>query len=194
LVEGFWNEELMVTRYVSFALRTERAGSPTLLQEVQQAIWSVNPNLPVSGVQTLQALQTESMAQTSFALVILGIAAGVALALGIVGIYGVIAYVATQRTREIGIRIALGAARTHVTGLFVRQGLLLAGGGIVLGAGAAALATRVMESMLFGVRATDPLTYALVALALGGIALIASYIPAARAARLDPATALRYQM
>jgi putative ABC transport system permease protein len=193
LVEGFWNEDLMAMRWASFAVRTERAGSPTLMQEIQQAVWSVNPNLPLSRVQTLEALQAESMAQTSFALVILGIAAGVALVLGIVGIYGVISYVATQRTREIGIRIALGAARGDVTGLFLRQALMLAGAGIVIGIAAAAGATRLMASMLFGVSATDPMTYAVVGLALGSTALVASYIPAARAARVDPSLALRWE-
>jgi putative ABC transport system permease protein len=194
LVEGMWLEDLMAMRYVSFAVRTERAGSPTLLQEIQQAVWSVNPNLPVSGVRTLETLQAESMAQTSFALVILGIASAVALILGIVGIYGVISYVATERTREIGIRLALGAARGDVTGLFLRQALLLAGIGIVIGMAAAVGATRAMASMLFGVSATDPLTYAIVGVALGSTALLASYIPAARAARVDPASALRHEI
>ncbi|MBA3887921.1 MAG: ABC transporter permease, partial [Acidobacteria bacterium] len=166
LVEGMWMDELRAVRYVSFAVRTERAGSPTLLQEIQQAVWAVNPNLPVSGVRTLETLQAESMAQTSFAMVILGIASAVALILGIVGIYGVISYVATQRTREIGIRIALGATRGDVTGLFLRQALLLAGVGIVIGMAAALGATRAMASMLFGVSATDPLTYAIVGVAL----------------------------
>jgi putative ABC transport system permease protein len=194
LVDGMWGDDVVAMRFASFAVRTARAGSPTLLQEIQQAVWSVNPNLPVASVRTLDALQAESMAQTSFALVILGIAAGVAFLLGIVGIYGVISYVATQRTREIGIRLALGAARGNVTGLFLRQALVLAGIGIAVGMAAAAGATRAMQAMLFGVSATDPLTYALVALALGSTALIAAYIPAARASRVDPAMALRYEI
>lgn len=194
LLEGFWMEDVIATRYVSFAVRTARAGSPTLTQEIQQAVWAVNPNLPVSGVSTLDSLQAESMAQTSFALVILSLASVVALVLGIVGIYGVISYVATQRTREIGIRIALGAAYGDVTGLFLRQAVLLSATGILIGAGAAFAATRVMGSMLFGVSATDPMTYLLVVVALGGTAMLASYIPAARAARVDPASALRYEI
>ena len=100
--------------------------SPTLLKEVQQAVWSVNGNLPVASVQTLDEIQADSMAQTSFALVMLSIAAGVALLLGVVGIYGVISYIATQRTREIGIRIALGAAQRDVSRLFLRHGFALA--------------------------------------------------------------------
>jgi predicted permease len=194
ILEGFWMEEVIATRYVSFAVRTARAGSPTLTQEIQQAVWSVNPNLPLSGVQTLEGLQAESMAQTSFALVILGLASLVALVLGIVGIYGVISYVATQRTREIGIRIALGAAHGDVTGLFLRQAIVLAATGLLIGVGAAFAATRVMGSMLFGVSATDPMTYILVVAALGGTAMLASYVPAARAARVDPAIALRYEI
>jgi putative ABC transport system permease protein len=117
----------------------------------------------------------------------------VALLLGVVGIYGVISYVATGRTREIGIRIALGAERRDVTGLFLRQGLLLAAAGITAGVVASAGLTRVMSALLFGVSAMDPLTYAAVSAGLGATALLASYIPAARAARVDPAVALRWE-
>jgi ABC-type antimicrobial peptide transport system permease subunit len=123
----------------------------------------------------------------------LGIAAAVALVLGVVGIYGVISYVATQRTREIGIRMALGAAERDVSRLFLRHGVTLAALGIVAGTGAAALLTRVMSSLLFGVSALDPATYVLAAAGLGGTALLASYLPARRASRLDPAHALRQE-
>jgi putative ABC transport system permease protein len=156
-------------------------------------VWSVNANLPVASVRTLNELRAESMAQTSFMLVMLAIAAGVALLLGVVGIYGVISYVATERTREIGIRIALGAERRDVTGLFLRQGLLLAAAGITAGVVASAGLTRVMSALLFGVSAMDPLTYAAVSAGLAATALLASYIPAARAARVDPAVALRWE-
>jgi ABC-type antimicrobial peptide transport system permease subunit len=135
-----------------------------------------------------------SMAQTSFALVMLAIAGGVALVLGIVGIYGVIAYIASQRTKEIGIRIALGAVTRDVTGLFVRQGLLLACAGIVIGLVAAGAASRVMTTLLYGVGGLDPLTYGGVAVGLGLTAILASYLPAARAARIDPAEALRREV
>jgi ABC-type antimicrobial peptide transport system permease subunit len=133
------------------------------------------------------------MAQTSFALVMLGIAAAVALLLGVVGIYGVISYVATQRTREIGIRMALGAAARDVSRLFVRQGLVLTAVGVVLGLIAAAALTRAMTALLFGVSALDPMTYGGVALGLGVVALAATYLPARRAARVDPAAALRWE-
>ena len=121
----------------------------------------------------------------------LGIAAAVALLLGIVGIYGVIAYVAAQRTREIGIRMALGAARRDVSRLFVRHGLWLTGCGVAIGLVAAAGVTRALSAMLYGVTAIDPATYGVVAIGLAATTLLASYIPAARAARIEPAVALR---
>jgi putative ABC transport system permease protein len=133
------------------------------------------------------------MAQTSFALVMLGIAGSVALVLGVVGIYGVISYVATQRTREIGIRMALGAAASDVSRLFLRQGGVIVAAGIGAGLVTAALVTRVMAALLFGVSAVDPLTFVAVAIALATTALLASYVPARRAARLDPSVALRWE-
>ena len=153
----------------------------------------MNANLPVANVRTLDQIRAGSMAQTSFALVMLAIAAGVALLLGVVGIYGVIAYVAQQRTKEIGIRIALGAASRDVSALFVKHAMVLAGIGIVCGTVAAGLLTRAMSALLFGVTAHDPLTYAVVAVALGGTAVLASYLPARRASRVDPAEALRWE-
>ena len=192
LIDNYYRERAFAQRNVGIVVRTDRAGSPTLLKEVQTAVWAVNPNVPVANVRTLDQIFDASMAQTSFALVMLAIAATVALFLGVVGIYGVIAYVATQRTKEIGIRIALGAAASDVSGLFVRQGAMLAAIGIGCGVTAAALLTRAMSSLLFGVSALDPLTYVAVAIALGGTAVLASYLPARRAARVDPAEALRW--
>ena len=193
LINDYYRGKPYAQRNVAFAVRTDRAESPTLLKEIQQAVWAVNANLPVANVRTLDQIRAGSMAQTSFALVMLGIAAAVALLLGVVGIYGVIAYVAQQRTKEIGIRMALGAASHDVSRLFVRHGIVLAGIGIVCGMGAAALMTRAMSALLFGVSAYDPLTYAAVALALGATALLASYLPARRASRIDPADALRWE-
>jgi predicted permease len=193
LIDNYYNNKTFAQRNLLYAVRTERAESPTLLKEIQQAVWSVNANLPVANVRTLEQIRAESMAQTSFALVMLGIAAAVALLLGIVGIYGVIAYVAQQRTKEIGIRMALGAASQDVSALFVRHGIVLAGIGIVCGMVAAALLTRTMSALLFGVSAYDPVTYGAVAVALGGTAVIASYLPARRASRIDPAEALRWE-
>lgn len=193
MIAQFWTEPVRVFRNLGYAIRSSRLDSPTLLKEIQQAVWSVNPNLPVASVQTLNEIRADSMAQTSFALVMLSIAAAVALLLGIVGIYGVISYIATQRTREIGIRIALGAARRDVSRLFLRHGFVLAGVGIALGMIAAAFVTRVMSTLLFGVSALDAMTYVAVGAGLGATALLASYLPALRAARVDPAVALRWE-
>jgi predicted permease len=194
VVEHLWSPGVNVQRSMGYAIRNERFGSPTLLKEVQQAVWSVNPNLPVANPQTLDEIQAESMAQTSFALVMLSIAAAVALILGVVGIYGVISYIATQRTREIGIRMALGAAQRDVSSLFLKHGLVLSGIGIVIGIAGAAGLTRLMSSMLFGVSALDWVTYLAVAVGLAGTALLASYLPAVRAARVDPSVALRFDV
>jgi len=191
VVRDQWQPGLQVQRSMGYAIRSERSESPTLLKEVQAAVWSVNPSLPLAGVQTLEEIQSDSMAQTSFALVMLSIAAGVALLLGVVGIYGVIAYIAAQRTREIGIRMALGAAQRDVSALFLRHGLMLSAIGIAIGLAGAAALTRLMASMLFGVNPLDWITYVAVAVGLGATALLASYLPAARAARLDPSVALR---
>jgi putative ABC transport system permease protein len=193
IIAQFWDNPVMVFRNMGYAIRTSRLESPTLLKEIQQAVWGVNPNLPVASVQTLNEIRANSMAQTSFALVMLSIAAAVALLLGIIGIYGVISYIATQRTREIGIRIALGAARRDVSRLFLRHGFVLAAVGIALGMVAAAFVTRVMSTLLFGVGALDAMTYVAVAAGLGATALLASYLPALRAARVDPAVALRWE-
>jgi ABC-type antimicrobial peptide transport system permease subunit len=147
--------------------------------------------LPLAAVQTVDEIQSGSMAQTSFAMTMLGIAASVALLLGIVGIYGAIAYIATERTREIGIRMALGAQIGDVRKLFLRQGLWLTATGIVLGIAVALTLTRVMSALLFGVGPADPLTYVAVSAALGAVALLATYLPARRASRVDPIVALR---
>ena len=194
VVRNFWDDAISTRRTMAYAIRSERMKSPPFLKEIQQAVWSINPNVPIASVRTMDEIKAQSMAQTSFALVMLAMAAGVALLLGVVGIYGVIAYVAVQRTREIGIRMALGADRGSVSLLFVRQGLVLVVCGIAIGLIASGLATSVMGTLLFGVTATDPVTYAAVAGGLGAVALLASYLPARRAARVDPAAALRWGM
>ena len=140
---------------------------PGFLAEVQQAVWSVNPNLPLARVRTLQQIYNESMAQTSFVLVILGIAASVTLLLGLVGIYGVIAYIVSQRRREVGIRMALGAHSGEVQRMFVSRGLILTGVGLIVGLVAAAALMRLMSSLLFGVNPFDPITYATVVAGIG---------------------------
>jgi predicted permease len=178
-------------RTMAFAVRSTHVGRPGFLRELEQAVWSVDANLPLARAQTLQEIQDRSMAQTSFALVMLGIAASVALLLGVVGIYGVVAYAASQRTREIGVRMALGAQAGDVRTLFVRQGLALTATGIALGVGIAAALTRVMSAFLFGVDPIDPATYVVVSLILTAAALLAAYLPARRASRVNPMIALR---
>jgi predicted permease len=188
--KDFWTADT-VRRNLRYAIRSDRLNSPTFLKEIQQAVWSVNANLPVANVQTLSDIQADSMAQTSFAMVMLVIAALVALLLGIVGIYGVIAYIATQRTREIGIRVALGAQQRDVSRLFLQHGLVLLAIGVGLGLSASIGLTRLMSSLLFGVTPVDPMTYAVVTVGLGLVVLLASYLPARRAARVDPVLALK---
>ncbi|HEY6986820.1 MAG TPA: FtsX-like permease family protein, partial [Bryobacteraceae bacterium] len=184
-------DHAFVQRGGMFAIRSSQAGTESLLEEVRKAIWSVNGRQPVFLVTTLDQLYDRSMAQTSFTLIILAIAGGIALLLGIVGIYGVIAYAVSQRTREIGIRMALGAQPAVLLRVLVRQGLLLAGAGAALGLVAAAGLTRLMSSLLFGISSLDPLTYAAVSALLMAAAVLASYLPARRAMAIDPVEALR---
>jgi ABC-type antimicrobial peptide transport system permease subunit len=154
-------------------------------------VQALNPRIPISLPRTMTDVVAASTSRASFTMVILASAAGVALILGLVGIYGVISYVVSQRTREIGVRMALGASGATVRGMIVRQGGLLALIGILLGLAGAAALSRVMATLLFGVSARDPLTYGGVAAGLAVVALLASWIPALRAAGVDPAIALR---
>jgi putative ABC transport system permease protein len=191
MMEHFEGEDLRVTRFAVFAVRTKRAATESFLTEARQAIWSVDADLPVFRVSTLKVLYDQSMARTSFTLVLLAIAGGMAMVLGIVGIYGVIGYAVSQRTREIGIRVALGAQGSELRRMFVREGLLLAGIGASLGMIAAAGLTRLMSSLLFGITPLDPLTYATVPVFLLMAAALASYVPARRATTVNPLEALR---
>ncbi|HTS66973.1 MAG TPA: ABC transporter permease [Candidatus Acidoferrales bacterium] len=191
MMDTFWGEKVRVTRTTTFLIRTDRAATESLLTEARQAIWSVDASLPVFLVRTLKDLYDGSMARTSFTLALLAIAGVMALLLGLIGIYGVIAYAVTQRTREIGIRIALGAPPAGLQSMFVGQGLLLASIGAVLGLAAAGAMTRLMKSLLFGTSALDPATYAFVAAVLIASAALASYLPARRAVAVDPLEALR---
>jgi hypothetical protein len=184
----------MSNRDMAYVVRSPRVGGPGFLRELQQAVWSVNSNLPLATVRTLDEIQADSMAQTSFAMVMLAVAASVALLLGVVGIYGVIRYVAAQRTCEIGIRMALGAQTGDVRRLFLRHGLVLTLGGITAGIGAAIFLTRVMSALLFGVAPTDPVTYVAASAGLTTVALLATYLPARRASGIDPIVALRSRM
>jgi ABC-type antimicrobial peptide transport system permease subunit len=185
------NGGLTVTREVTFVIRSGRAGTESFLSQVRQAVWSVNASLPLASVRTMRDIYDESLTTTSFTLVMLGIAGAMALLLGLIGIYGVISYAVSQRTREIGIRVALGAEPGALRRLFVRYGLALAGIGVAIGLAAAAGLTRLMKSVLFGVSPVDPLTYTAVPLVLVAAAVLASYLPARRAAAVDPVEALK---
>jgi predicted permease len=191
LAAHFEGNDIDVRRYVTFSIRSPRAGSESLMNEVRRAVWSVDPNLPLANVHTLDDLYRKSMARTSFTLVMLALAGGMALLLGIVGLYGVIAYSVSQRRREIGIRMALGAQNQELTRMFVRHALGLAGVGVVCGLAAAPALTRLMSSLLFGVKSVDPATYAAVSLGLIATAALASYLPARRAAGVNPVESLR---
>ncbi len=151
----------------------------------------MNANLPLADMKTLQSLYDRSLARTSFTLMMLAIAGAMALLLGVVGIYGVISYSVSQRTREIGIRLALGAPLAQVTGMFVRHGLVLSAIGAACGLTAAFAVTRLMKSLLYNVSPADPLTYAAVSAGLIFAAMLASYLPARRATTIDPIDALR---
>jgi predicted permease len=182
---------LDAVRAVTFAIRSDRAGTQSFLNQMRQSVWSVNASLPVASVRTMQEIYDRSLARTSFTLVMLAIAGTMALVLGIVGIYGVIAYAVSQRKREIGIRVALGAQRGELERMFVRYALGLAAIGVVIGLGAAAGLMRFMKAVLFGTSPLDPLTYAAVPFVLVAAAMLASYLPARRAAAVDPVEALR---
>ena len=189
----FGGKELQTVREETFVIHSERAGTESFLNEVRQAVWSVNGNLPVAATRTMEDVYEKSVARTSFTLVMLGIAGAMAVALGMIGIYGVISFIVSQRQREIGIRLALGAQRSTVLTMVLRQGATLALAGVALGVGAALGLTRWMNSLLFGVRTYDPLTFSLVALTLLLVALLACYLPARRAMAVDPMMALRYE-
>jgi putative ABC transport system permease protein len=191
LMSNFELEPLRAIRYGVFAVRTNRAGTENFVAEARRAIWSVDASVPVFRERTMKDVYDASMARTSFTLVLLGIAGLMALVLGVVGIYGVIAYAVTQRSREIGIRMALGAEPSGLQGMFVRQGLLLATVGAALGLVAAIGLTRLMSSLLFKTTALDPATYAVVSAILIAAAMVASYLPARRATAVDPIVALR---
>ncbi|MFZ3216448.1 MAG: ABC transporter permease [Candidatus Acidiferrales bacterium] len=191
MMDRFEGQKEMLRRGVAFAIRSPRAGSQSFLNEVRQAAWSVDANVPVASVHTVDYYYKRSMARTSFTLVMLGVAGGMALLLGIVGIYGVIAYSVSQRTREIGIRMALGAQRQALVAMFVRQGLWLTGVGIACGLTAAFAVMRLMSSLLFNVSPVDPITYVAVTLGVVVTAYLACYLPSRRAATVDPVDALR---
>jgi predicted permease len=176
---------------VRFAIRSERAGTAGLMNEVRRAIRSVNGSIVIAAEGTLQDRYSESLARTSFTLVMLAIAGAMALSLGVVGIYGVIAYGVSQRTREIGIRSALGAEPRQLAKMFLRHGLALSAVGIAVGLVFAAALGRAMSSLLFGVEPLDPAAYLTAIGVILAAAVLATYLPARRAATIDPIETLR---
>jgi ABC-type antimicrobial peptide transport system permease subunit len=176
---------------MAYVIRTARVNDPALLRELQQAVWAVNPTLPLTRVETLHDVYARSTAQLSFTLAILGIAAAVTLLVGVVGLYGVIAYVVAQRWREVGIRLALGAGAGQVQRLFVTRGLALVTKGLVAGAAIAVVMSRALSAMLFEVSPVDPAAYAAAFAALGALALLAVWLPARAATRVPVGIVLR---
>ena len=191
IVNHFESDDVSVRREVAYFIRSPRAGSENLLKSVREAVWSVNANLPLADAHTVEYYFGKSLARTSFTLIMLAVAGSMALLLGVVGIYGVIAYSVSQRTREIGIRMALGAQQQKLTDMFVRHGLLLTGIGVGLGLVGAAVSMRLLSSLLFNVKPVDPITYAAASMGLLATAWLASYLPSRRAAAVDPVEALR---
>lgn len=191
VLENFWGEKIFTQRAMAYAVRTRGRLPESLVPEARAAVWAVNPNLPLADVKTLDEILGQSLARTAFTLVLLGIAAAVALFLGTVGIYGVISYVVSQRTREIGVRMALGARHTDVSMMVLRSGMALVLGGLAIGLAVAVGASRLLAALLYGVRPNDPLTYGGVSLLLAVVALSTAYLAARRAASVDPIEALR---
>jgi predicted permease len=173
-------------------VRTER-DPISLLASMRSEIAALDKELPLSDVRTLEQIASAAVARTRFTMLLLSVFAGVALLLAAVGIYGVVSYSVTQRTHEIGIRVALGAQRRDVIGLVARQGMTLVVAGMAAGLAAALVLTRAMSSLLFGVSAADPITFAGIAVLLMGVALGACFVPARRAMKMDPMVALRHE-
>ncbi|BDC48434.1 hypothetical protein F183_A07500 [Bryobacterales bacterium F-183] len=191
VIENIWDQPLEIKRWMSFVVRSSRVGQQSFADEMRNAIWSVEGQLPIARTRTLEQFQRRSMARTSFTMALLAIAGGMALLLGIIGIYGVISYSVSQRTKEIGIRSALGATSGSVRAMFLRHALMLAGIGVVAGFVGSVALTRWMESLLYGVSPLDAMTFGAVPVILLAAALAASYLPARRATQVDPMEALR---
>src|SRR5207302_11322678 len=165
----------------------------SIATSIRDARWAVDKDQPVANVDTMDHIVSEAIARQRFSMLLLGIFAALALILAAVGIYGVMSYSVAQRIHEIGIRMALGARRTDVLKMIVNQGLKLVSIGMMLGLAAAFLLTRVLASLLFGISATDPITFIGISVVLLAVAILASYLPALRATKVDPIIALRAQ-
>lgn len=189
-IKQLWGGAEQLVRSQGIVIRTSRAGTESLMNEIRQAVWSVNPNLPIANPRTLQSIYERSMARTSFTLVMLTLAAGLALVLGIIGIYAVLSYTVSQRRQEIGIRLALGCPEGSVRAMFLWHGLKLAAIGVCCGLAVAFPLSQLMATLLYGVNPMDPATYLGVAIALIVPAGLAAYLPARRATQVSPLDSL----
>jgi putative ABC transport system permease protein len=182
----------MPTPYSAFVIRSH-VGFGSLIKPISETIQSIDREQPIANVRPMEQIVSVSFAGRQFTMFLLGIFAAIAVLLAAVGMYGVMAYMVTQRTTEIGIRMALGARTLDVLKMIIRQGMFITVIGIAIGLVGGFVLTRLMKSLLFGVSPTDPLTFAGVAILLALVALFACYIPARRATKVDPLVALRYE-
>jgi predicted lysophospholipase L1 biosynthesis ABC-type transport system permease subunit len=178
---------------VGVTMRAEGVAGPALLDAVRRVVQSQNGQNVVFGVQTMNEVIADSLARQRFLMILLAAFAATALMLASIGLYGVISYLVGQRTQELGVRIALGAGRKDILRLIVNHGMKMALAGVTIGLIAAFGLTRLLSEMLYGVSATDPATFAVIALLLAAVALLACFVPAWRATRVDPITALRQE-
>jgi len=189
---AYWPHSELAYPFMTLVIRT-RGDAAGIASAARQVIQTLDSEQPVADVRTVESLLADSVARARFSTLLLTVFAVVALILAAVGIYGVMSYAVTQRTHEIGIRMALGAQAGDVLKMVVRNGLVLTACGVGIGLGAALALTRIMVSLLYGVSATDPLTFAAIPVLLASVALLACYVPARRAAKVDPMIALRYE-
>jgi predicted lysophospholipase L1 biosynthesis ABC-type transport system permease subunit len=183
--------QAFIARDVTFAIRSARTGTDDLIKQINQAVWAVNSGLPLARLQTLDDVYRQSMARTSFTLVMLAIAGAMALTLGMVGVYGVISYAVSRRRREIGVRLALGAARTGILRQFLGQSVRVSAVACLCGLALSLALTRVMSGLLYGVSVTDATTMVGVVVIVLVVATLAAMIPATRAAFIQPMRTLR---
>jgi len=191
--DGFWGNSVFTQASMAYVIRSAGTRPSALVDAMRDAVREVNPNLPMANVTTLRDLVRQSTARTEFTVLMLAIAAAVAVLLGVVGLYGVVSYAVATRTREIGVRMALGARGDEVARMVVGQGARLAALGLAVGVVVALMTSRLLSALLYGVEVVDLPTYAVTASLLGAVALLASYLPARRAARVEPTEALRHE-